>query len=132
MEGFTEWLAEWGRDFRRRPNGLLLLTAHRAKGLQFDHVIILDDDWRRTGRNEDPDAWRRLYYVAMTRARKTLAMARFGRSAPINAMQVRDERPPGWRKAVPIPELRGLDSVLSRRLPHWDRFRPNSLFADGF
>ncbi len=114
VEGFTEWLAEWGRAFRRRPNGLLLLTAHRAKGLQFDHVIILDDDWRRTGRSEDPDAWRRLYYVAMTRARKTLAMARFGRSAPTNAMQVRDERPPAWRNAPPLPELRGLGSVLTR------------------
>ena len=30
---FIEWLAEWARDARRRQNGLLLLTAHRAKGL---------------------------------------------------------------------------------------------------
>ena len=114
VEAFTEWLAEWGRAFRRRPNGLLLLTAHRSKGLQFDHVIILDDDWRRTGRNEDPDAWRRLYYVAMTRAKKTLALARFRRSVPKSALQVRDERPPAWASVTPIPELRGLDSVLAR------------------
>ena len=76
VEVFREWLAEWGRELRRRQTGLLLLTAHRAKGLEFDHVIILDDGWRNTSRDEDPDAWRCLYYVAMTRARKTLALAR--------------------------------------------------------
>jgi len=73
---FIEWLAEWGRDIRRRQRGLLLLTAHRAKGLEFDHVAVLDGGWDRTGRNEDPDAPRRLYYVAMTRARQTLTLAR--------------------------------------------------------
>ena len=42
---FIEWLAEWGRDYRRRQRGLLLLTAHRAKGLEFDHVMVLDGGW---------------------------------------------------------------------------------------
>ena len=72
---FIEWLAEWGRDVRRRQRGLLLLTAHRAKGLEFDHVAVLDGGWDRAGRDEDPDAPRRLYYVAMTRARQTLTLA---------------------------------------------------------
>jgi ATP-dependent DNA helicase RecQ len=76
-EHFFEWLAEWGREFRRKQQGLLLLTAHRAKGLEFDHVAVLDGTWDRTGKNEDADAARRLYYVAMTRARKTLLLARF-------------------------------------------------------
>ena len=74
---FVEWLSEWGRDIRRRQQGLLLLTAHRAKGLEFDHVAVLDGGWERVGRGEDSDASRRLYYVAMTRAQKTLALARF-------------------------------------------------------
>ena len=68
-------LAEWGRDIRRRQRGLLLLTAHRAKGLEFDHLAVLDGGWDRVGRDEDPDAPRRLYYVAMTRARQTLTLA---------------------------------------------------------
>lgn len=72
---FLEWLAEWGREFRRRQTALLLLTAHRAKGLEFDHVAVLDGGWGRGGQNEDPDAQLRLYYVAMTRARKTLTLA---------------------------------------------------------
>ena len=77
VDHFIEWLAEWGRDTRRRQRGLLLLTAHRAKGLEFDHVVVLDGGWDRVGRGEDQDAPRRLYYVAMTRARQTLALARF-------------------------------------------------------
>ena len=84
MAHFIEWLAEWGRDARRRPRGLMLLTAHRAKGLEFDHVVLLDGGWDRVGRNEDPDASRRLYYVAMTRARQTLTLARHSRSYPFH------------------------------------------------
>ena len=73
---FVEWLAEWGREVRRRQRGLLLLTAHRAKGLEFDHVAVLDGGWNGRSEGEDTDAARRLYYVAMTRARHTLALAR--------------------------------------------------------
>ncbi|MCY3783490.1 MAG: RecQ family ATP-dependent DNA helicase [Chloroflexi bacterium] len=80
---FIEWLAEWGREVRRRQRSLLLLTAHRAKGLEFDHVVVLDGGWDRAGRGEDADAPRRLYYVAKTRARETLALARFSGSHPL-------------------------------------------------
>ena len=79
---FREWLAEWARDNRRRQRGLLLTSAHRAKGLEFDHVIILDGNWRSASQGEDADAPRRLYYVAMTRAKKTLTLAKTGDSNP--------------------------------------------------
>ena len=82
VDHFIEWLAEWGRDIRRRQRGLLLLTAHRAKGLEFDHIAVLDGGWSKVDRDEDPDAPRRLYYVAMTRARQTLALVRFQGSRP--------------------------------------------------
>ena len=74
VDHFIEWLAEWGREVRRRQRGLLLLTAHRAKGLEFDHVVVLDGGWDKVNvdKGEDPDAPRRLYYVAMTRAGRTL------------------------------------------------------------
>lgn len=77
LDHFIEWLAEWGREARRRQHGLLLLTAHRAKGLEFEHVVVLDGGWDRIDRDEDPDAPRRLFYVSMTRAKKTLAVVRF-------------------------------------------------------
>ena len=83
VDHFIEWLAEWGREVRRRQRGLLLTTAHRAKGLEFDHVAVLDGGWDRVGRGEDADATRRLYYVAMTRARQTLTLARLPGPHPI-------------------------------------------------
>ena len=81
-DSFVEWLAEWSQETRRRQRGLLLLTAHRAKGLEFDHVIVLDGNWQRVGPKDDADAPRRLYYVAMTRARQTLALMRFPQPHP--------------------------------------------------
>jgi len=77
-----EWLAEWSRDARKCQTGLLLLSAHRAKGLEFDDVVILDGDWDRTPNGEDRDAERRLYYVAMTRARRSLALLAMGPRHP--------------------------------------------------
>jgi ATP-dependent DNA helicase RecQ len=103
-EHFCEWLAEWGREVRRRQTGLMLLTAHRAKGLEFDHVAVLDGGWGQLSRDEDPDAPRRLFYVAMTRAKHTLTLARFDRGhALIDALP---ETPAILRRAAtqfPVP-----------------------------
>jgi ATP-dependent DNA helicase RecQ len=75
----VEWFAEWARDVRSEQHGLLLLTAHRAKGLQFDDVIILNGGWDIASKGEDNDAPRRLFYVAMTRAKRSLAVMTTGR-----------------------------------------------------
>ena len=109
VEGVIEWLAEWGRDVRRRQHGLLLLTAHRAKGLEFDHVAILDGGWDRFSPEADTDETRRLYYVAMTRARETLALARMGKRHALQET-LRDHGPVLFRQPVELsrvgPELR--------------------------
>ena len=96
-----EWLAEWSRDVRQRQQGLLLVTAHGAKGLEFDHVAVLDGAWNHVRQGEDPDAPRRLYYVAMTRARHTLLLARFQQA---HRLQDGLARHPAvlWRDPVPI------------------------------
>ncbi len=75
VQDVSESLYEFGAGGKNAPaeriNGpLLLITAHRAKGQEFDHVLILDGGgWRKSGDEE-----RRLFYVAMTRARKTLTL----------------------------------------------------------
>ncbi len=99
VDQFIEWLAEWGQELRRRQRGLLLLTAHRAKGLEFDHVVVLDGGWNRFNRREDADAPRRLYYVAMSRARQTLTLARLPGAHPFQ------------------DALRSNPSVLRRQVP---------------
>jgi ATP-dependent DNA helicase RecQ len=68
LEDAYEYLAELGRE---PGNGLTLSTAHGAKGLEFDHVLVLDGGWQPSSLAE-----RRLYYVAMTRARQTLTLCR--------------------------------------------------------
>ena len=110
VEHFTEWLAEWGRDVRRQQRGLLLLTAHRAKGLEFDHVVVLDGGWDRVGWGEDADAPRRLYYVAMTRAQQTLTLMRLPGVHPFqNALRsdpaVLHREAPVDGHVAPAPEL---------------------------
>ena len=107
----VEWLAEWVGVGRRRQRGLLLLTAHRAKGLEFDHVIVLDGGWGQRSAKEDPDAARRLYYVAMTRARHTLALSSAG-DARLFHEALRDKPSVHWRRPVALPAL---SPALTRR-----------------
>ena len=58
---------------------LQLMTAHRAKGKEFDTVIMLDaieSIWphKRTKTTAELEAERRLFYVAFTRAKKRVVM----------------------------------------------------------
>ena len=69
-----EWLYESLIERSREPlfgEGVRLLTAHSAKGLEFEHVLVADGGWKPRSKEELPEG-RRLYYVAMTRARQTL------------------------------------------------------------
>ena len=129
---FRDWLAEWGRASRHRQNGFLLLTAHRAKGLEFDHVFVLDGEWQPHA-GEEADAARRLYYVAMTRARKTLSLLRLDQGNPlIDALPqlpalLRRPRgewlpaPPGLRHRYVIPRLKDIDLGFAGRKDAGDR-----------
>jgi ATP-dependent DNA helicase RecQ len=80
-----EWLAEWALHVRGGQRGLLLLTAHGSKGLEFDHVVILNGGWKALSPGEDGEAPRRLFYVAMTRARRSLAVVTSGEHAFVRA-----------------------------------------------
>lgn len=84
---------------RTVPNAVRLMTAHKAKGLEFDHVFIIGaHDARWGGRadrsyfnlpavagdgtltNNDTEDERRLFYVALTRARKAVYVSYASRS----------------------------------------------------
>ncbi|WP_256354489.1 MULTISPECIES: RecQ family ATP-dependent DNA helicase [unclassified Variovorax] len=70
LELFYEMAGEMRRD--GRESAVKLMTAHAAKGLEFDHIIVMDcADWRWDQEDE-----RRLLYVAMTRARQSLTLMR--------------------------------------------------------
>jgi ATP-dependent DNA helicase RecQ len=71
-----EFLYEALADQRRARNltrGVFLSTIHSVKGLEFDHVSILSEHWEAAAGAEGEEE-RRLYYVAMTRAREILQL----------------------------------------------------------
>ncbi|MFP4261255.1 MAG: RecQ family ATP-dependent DNA helicase [Opitutales bacterium] len=65
-------------EYKRRGivgSGVILTTAHKVKGLEFDNVIILEGQWSEGCRTIDQlEEARRLYYVAVTRAKKSLTL----------------------------------------------------------
>jgi ATP-dependent DNA helicase RecQ len=65
-----ETLAEQRRE-GSIGDGVLLTTLHGTKGLEFDHVLIVDGGWNRDANCE---AERRTFYVGMTRGRETLTL----------------------------------------------------------
>lgn len=97
LDCLSEALAEQRRD-RRLGHGLFLSTIHSAKGMEFKHVVILDGGFGRAKNPNEREEERRLYYVAMTRARETLCL-----------MQ---------RQDVNNPFLAGLDGDFFLRRPY--------------
>lgn len=69
---FYESLVDQHRS-RNMENGIFLSTVHSIKGLEFDHVFILDGNWQKR-KGLELEEERRLYYVAMSRARETLQL----------------------------------------------------------
>jgi ATP-dependent DNA helicase RecQ len=70
---FVEAIAE-RRRHHRTGEGVVLVTAHKAKGLEFPHVIIADGGWRPAADPVGVEEERRVFYVAMTRAMETLSV----------------------------------------------------------
>jgi superfamily I DNA/RNA helicase len=99
------------------PASLTVSSIHRAKGLEFDRVVIVEPETDRQGERTDVSEETRLLYVAMTRARDDL----FRAAAPDTALV---RRSPGidrwgrygWRKWQRTGlELRGAD--VERSVP---------------
>jgi ATP-dependent DNA helicase RecQ len=73
VDWLYEALAEQRRE-RTLGRGLFLNTIHAAKGMEFDHVFILDGGWHLPAERAKQEEERRLLYVGMTRARQTLCL----------------------------------------------------------
>lgn len=71
-EYFYEAFADQLRS-RNLGYGIFLSTVRSVKGLEVDHVFLLGEHWSDLT-PEAVEADRRLYYVAMTRARETLQL----------------------------------------------------------
>ncbi len=67
-------------DIARDKGGISLMTVHAAKGLEFDAVFVVGMEQGlfpslRSDESRDPEEERRLFYVALTRARKYLFLS---------------------------------------------------------
>lgn len=63
------------------PNGIVLMTMHKAKGKEFDGVVIIEGQYKGTffgdpGESEPHSATRRLLRVGITRARHKVCILR--------------------------------------------------------
>ena len=73
-------LADKHKDLLDEMEGVRVITIHQSKGLEFDHVCVpgmVDGKFPlwTTIENDDTEEERRVFYVAVTRARKTLTLS---------------------------------------------------------
>ena len=76
-EAARETLCDALLEFRRDPargHGVFLGTVHGAKGMEFGHVFVPGGGWSTPKGTEKLEEERRVYYVAMTRAKETLCL----------------------------------------------------------
>ncbi len=89
MKEYGEQLKEQAKRLEKDADCVSLMTMHSAKGLEFPVVYILDANERVTPHHKavleaDLEEERRMFYVAMTRAKERLhvcyAKERYGKA----------------------------------------------------
>ena len=73
----TEYLYEMLEEQKRDQTigaGVFLSTVHSAKGMEFPHVFVPGGGWTHGKDSQAQEEERRIYYVAMTRAKETLCL----------------------------------------------------------
>lgn len=87
IEDWFSHIEEYGENLRRqaelrepRQNAIQLLTMHGAKGLEFHTVFVIGANegispYKKAETTEEIEEERRLFYVAMTRAKKRLVIS---------------------------------------------------------
>ncbi len=109
-------------DMDKTKGGLTLMTVHAAKGLEFDAIFVVGMEQglfpsTRNDEHRDPEEERRLFYVALTRARKHLFLSyayertKYGTresALPSEFLSDIDERLLGNAESAPARHKRGL------------------------
>ena len=117
-------MKESQEDTRKCSSNVTVTTIHSAKGLEFDHVIIIDaiegifppERWKQKEPTVETEEETRLFYVAVTRAKKTLEFIvpsmSYGEYASPSSFVMRLLCPDGFR---PKPEKEQPKKVKSSR-----------------
>lgn len=114
IEGFLEQAALFAQnDEGATDNSVALLTIHKSKGLEYDNVFVIGlvdgvlPNAQAKETEEGLDEERRILYVAMTRAKKTLHLSSFEKSK----MSFTAENEEGDGRFRPSPFLSDIDSA---------------------
>lgn len=122
VEFIYESLAEQKRD-QAFGNGLFLSTVHSAKGMEFPHVFVTGGGWQAHDGSADAEEERRVFYVAMTRARETLCLMERATTASVHTRSLGGEYLLHREVKVEGPST----ETLTRRYELWDL---DDLFLD--
>jgi ATP-dependent DNA helicase RecQ len=109
-----EYIYEALEEQRREQSigeGVFLGTVHAAKGMEFDHVMIPADGWMVRDNFRGPEEQRRIFYVAITRARNTLSVFYDRKLRNDYAKELTGDHV--YRRSAPV--LAHLDEGLLRR-----------------
>ena len=80
IEEYSEELKRQSQQKETDPEAITFMTMHGSKGLEFDLVFIIGADetitpYKKAETKEEVEEERRMFYVAMTRARKKLIIS---------------------------------------------------------
>lgn len=83
-------LMESGRKDDENKSNIIIITVHRAKGLEYDNVIIPELMQNVFPIDEKEEEEKNVFYVALTRAKKNIYLSRYTRG-----------KGPGWGNSYP-------------------------------
>jgi len=134
LPAFLEDLAQWraGDFFDPRADAVALLTLHAAKGLEFSVVFIsgVDGDLlpliRKDEGKESIEEERRLFYVAMTRARDLLVLTTARRRFLFG--EVRESAPSPFLGEIPADLLDDVSASTATRKKKGPKEKQLTLF----
>ena len=112
VDQYKEEMEQMRRRRQEVKDGVQLTTMHSSKGLEYEQVFILDaaegiTPYKKAVLDEDLEEERRMFYVAMTRAKKELTICYAGKQAshelaPSRFLQeLRGEAAPEGRAGAP-------------------------------
>ncbi len=115
ISDILDYIYETLSDQRRSGNignGVFLSTVHSVKGMEFNHIFILAENWQQKQGTELEEE-RRLFYVAMSRARESLHLF---------SLQNKNKKPKNPHTALLKGEeifRKTVDRVEAEKLPHF-------------
>ncbi|MCR5552142.1 MAG: UvrD-helicase domain-containing protein [Oscillospiraceae bacterium] len=147
LSGFLEEIALYTdiEQYDANADAVVLMTMHAAKGLEFPHVFLVGAEegifpsLRSIGDDAEMEEERRLCYVAITRAKKSLTITHaaqrmlYGRTTANRISRFVEEIPPEClaapAAAVPRPAPRPAQTRPQPRRAAIPQYRPSVSFA---